>query len=916
MEARGNRETTTGLEQFREKITEARRQAGRQQQELARALGLAPHVLSRKLHGLDQAHLTHTEVKQMIQTLATWDAIATQDEAIELLALMGLKPASFSEQEWKTAPLNRLEPSSRLASPPVQRTAPPSAERAATRSNFRLPAPLTSLVGRQSLVQLICERLRDPGVRLLTLLGPGGVGKTRVSLEVARQMHVDFADGVAFVSLASIQDPAWVPSTIAQVIGLIEASAERADHTYADLVKTFLCDKQVLLVLDNFEQVLDAGLFVRDLLEASPAVKVLVTSRAILHLSGEYVFGVPPLPFPDPHHLPKLFSLMELPAIRLFVERAQAVNASFRLTEQNAPVVAQICARLDGLPLTIELATARARLLSPEALLARLERRLETLTQGPRDAHSRQQTLRNTLTWSYDLLSPREQRLFRRLSVFVGSCSLKAIEAMYQTLGDETADLFEDAASLLDKSLLQQRDPGEKEQDDLRLSMLETIREYGLEVLTEQGALEDTRRAHASYYVQFAEEVEPHLRSRQQLRWLLRLEPDYENLRAALAYLLEQAETQTGQEQAEQALRLCSALFWYWYLRGYLREGRAFLERALAARKEDSPAVRAKALAAAAELAFYLEDMEQMEALCRESLVLFQELGDTQGMAKAHYLQGTAAWWRSRFAEAHAQLAESLSLFHRAGDNWGKANTLVRLGRVTLDQGECEEARTWFEQSLALFRALDDQQRIAYVLAFLARTLFVSQEDISGARALTEDSQGLLKKLGQVQGHAYVSCLLAEILARQGEVIWARLLAEESVAIQREQGDKASTAEALLSFAWVLTLAGDLAAARRLYEESLAFARAIEYTPAIASSLEGLGEVVLREREPAWAARLWGKAERLRQEIDATMFPLYRVSYERALATTRTQLGEQTFAEAMAQGRSMPLEQVLAAHEA
>jgi predicted ATPase len=266
----------------------------------------------------------------------------------------------------------------------------------------------------------------------------------------------------------------------------------------------------------------------------------IIPDVAVLHLSGEHTFGVPPLAFPDPQNLPELSFLMESPAIRLFVERAQAAHASFRLTEQNAPLVAHICARLDGLPLAIELAAARTRLLSPKALLARLERRLETLTQGPRDAHSRQQTLRNTLAWSYDLLSPREQRLFRRISVCVGGCDLSAIEAMYQALGDEAADLFEDAVSLLDKSLLLQSDPGEERQDEQRLSMLETIREYGLEVLTEHGTLEDTRRAHARYYVRFAEEVEPHLRSAQQLGWLLRLDLDYENLRAALAYLLEQ----------------------------------------------------------------------------------------------------------------------------------------------------------------------------------------------------------------------------------------------------------------------------------------------------------------------------------------------------------------------------------------
>jgi tetratricopeptide (TPR) repeat protein len=551
--------------------------------------------------------------------------------------------------------------------------------------------------------------------------------------------------------------------------------------------------------------------------------------------------------------------------------------------------------------------------LSPAALLVGLERRLDTLTQGPRDAHQRQQTLRNTLAWSYDLLTVREQRLFRQLSVFVGGFTFKAIEAISQTLGDEIATLFEEVNSLLDKSLLQQRPPGEEKQDDLRLSMLETIREYGQEMLIKQGEDEATRDAHARYYLRLAEEAEPHLRGAEQRQWLMRLEQERENLRAALGFLIEQAQQQRDHEQTEQALRLGSALFWFWYLRSSAREGQAFLERALAASTGASPAVRAKALSAAAELAFYLEDRERMEAVCEESLALYQELGDAQGMAKVRYLLGTAAWWRSHFTQARMQLEEALLLFQRVGDSWGSANTLVRLGRVALDQGAWKEARTWCEQSLALFRALNDQQRSAHVLAILARVHFVSQDNPARAQALAEESLAIFGELKNRQWCAYVSTLLAEMLAQQGETVRAGLLAEENVAIHRELGDKASTAEVLFYAARVLASLGDFLEAGSLYKESLALARASDYAPIVAASLEGLGEVAVAEGKPAWAARLWGIAEALREAMGTSIPPVYRLGHERAMAKARAQLGNETFARAWAEGRGRSLEQGLAA---
>jgi tetratricopeptide (TPR) repeat protein len=433
-------------------------------------------------------------------------------------------------------------------------------------------------------------------------------------------------------------------------------------------------------------------------------------------------------------------------------------------------------------------------------------------------------------------------------------------------------------------------------------------------MLIKQGEAEATRDAHAWYYLQLAEEAEPHLRSAEQIQWLMRLEQERENLRAALSFLIEQAQQQRDQEQTEQALRLGSALFWFWYLRSDAREGQAFLELALAASTGASSAVRARALSAAAELAFYLEDRERMEAVCEESLALFQQLGDAQGMAKVRYLLGTAAWWRSHFIKARTQLEEALELFQQVGDSWGSANTLVRLGRVALDQGAWKEARMWCEQSLALFRALDDRQRSAHVLAILARVHFVSQDNPARAQALAQESLAIFGELKNRQWCAYVSLLLAEMLAQQGETVRARLLVEEQVAIHRELGDKASTAEALFYGARVMTSLGNLVEAARLYKESLALARASEYAPIIVASLEGLGEVAVAEGKPAWAARVWGTAEALRKAMGTSIPPVYRPGHEGAMAKARGQVGNEAFARAWAEGRGRSLEQVLVAY--
>ncbi len=354
-----------------------------------------------------------------------------------------------------------------------------------------LPVQLTSLIGREQEVAAVCHLLQRQEVRLLTLTGPGGTGKTRLGLQVAAELSETFSDGVFFVNLAPLSDPELVVPTIAQALGVKEA----AGQPLLDLVSAWLREKELLLLLDNFEQVAEAAVEVSALLARCPQLNVLVTSRAVLHLSGEHEFPVPPLSLPDPRHLPDLMTLSQYEAVALFIARAQAVKPEFQVTNANAPAVAEICVRLDGLPLAIELAAARSKMLPPQALLARLGQRFTLLTSGAQDVPARQQTLRNTIAWSYDLLDAGEQRLFRRLSVFVGGATLEAVEALYTTLGDEPGQVLDGIASLIDKSLLRQT---EQEAEEPRFVMLETIREYGREALTAHGEVEATRQAHAA----------------------------------------------------------------------------------------------------------------------------------------------------------------------------------------------------------------------------------------------------------------------------------------------------------------------------------------------------------------------------------------------------------------------------------
>jgi predicted ATPase/DNA-binding CsgD family transcriptional regulator len=780
-------------------------------------------------------------------------------------------------------------------------------------SQFRQVAlPITPLIGRDHEVQQASSLLKDSGVRLLTVSGPGGVGKTRLALQVAREVQQTFADGSWFVPLDHVTAPDQAVLTIEQTLGLREV---RKQLSLEDL-QTFLREKHLLLLLDNFEQLLSAAPLLPDLLSACPGLKLLVTSRAVLRVQGEYELPVPPLAVPDLQHLPPVEALVQYGAVALFVQRAQAIKPDFRVTQENAGVIAAICARLDGLPLALELGAAYSKLLSPRALLARLEQPLEVLTRGGPDLPMRQQTLRNTMQWSYELLSPAEQRLFRRLSVFVDGCTLEAAEAVCTAADEVTTPVMEVAASLLDKSLLQRV---EQENEEWRLQMLETIRAYGLELLAASGELESTRNAHASYYLALAEQAEPALLNMQQRSWLERLDQERGNLWAALHWLVACNET-------EAALRLVGALGWFWFLRGYLSEGRSLLEQALAFSRAGDAAVsgqvRAKALYAAGRLAYWQFDIERATVLLAESLELSREVGATASMAASLNILGTIETsHRGHFAAGQALLEESLRLYREAGDRVGIATDLKTLGILAHYRGEFARVQELCGESLILFRESGDSWNIALLLHILGWASYC-QGAYAAARRLSEESVALFRRLGNPGFTAKALTILASEVTALGEEATAASLLEEALALGEQGENREDLARTLCALGRLALRQGKLTQARMRYGEGVAMLlnswRAgrltVRTTWVLASCLEGLGEIALSQGQAPWAVQLYASAETLRVAGEyRNPIGMEQPFYQRTLTEARTQLGEESFAALWAEGRAMTPEEALAA---
>jgi predicted ATPase/Tfp pilus assembly protein PilF/transcriptional regulator with XRE-family HTH domain len=722
-----------------------------------------------------------------------------------------------------------------LKNDPKAKTPEPAKPAKPAKTPSKLPTRLTGFVGREREMSIIFNRLTQPQTRLLTLTGAGGTGKTRLSIEIAHKLLPEFEHGCFFVALNNIQDPSLVPSAIAQTLGIHESD------TLLERIKIFLAEREVLLVLDNFEHLMSAAPLVTELLASAPQLKILVSSREILRLYGENQFEVSPL--------------TQLEALNLFVQRAQAVKPNFELTEENKATINEICRRLDGLPLAIELAAARIKLFTPTALLGRLADRLNLLVGGAQDLPTHQQTLKAAIEWSYRLLSSDEQKLFCQFAVFTGGSLLEGIEAICDNADGK---LLDRVAGLVDKSILIQQSGAN---DEPRFMMLETLREYGLYNLTQAGELDEMRWKHVEYYAQVAERAYALMSSKEQVKWLNRLEEDHPNIRAAIEYLQGvRAENASRDPQAVGLLRLriASHLWRFWWIKGHLSEGRAQLHAVMQHADEvglNNHITYSVSLGGAASLAYFQGENEVARPLYERALELKHRLGDMFGYSTTLNGLGLVARTEGDYDSARKIHDESLKLKQEMGDKIGSATSLNNLGIVAFLQGDYEEAKTLHEQSLALRREFGDRQGIIHSLNNLGE-VYREENNFEQAVKLYTESLTFSQQLGDKQETAHSYNGLAMTAYAQGDFAKARDLNTQSMLLREELDDKRGIAECLITFA-LLACADPNETANR----------AARLLGAVARILEGKGRFASADK-----LEFERSVEQVRQQLDDTSF--------------------------------------------
>jgi predicted ATPase/DNA-binding SARP family transcriptional activator len=870
------------------------------------------------LRRLGDLHLKRGEGAAAIATLERLVATESTDEAVQvrlmkLLARTGQRKRALAqydqlvrvlEREVSAVPeaaTTRLRDDIAAGRYPAPRPAPTAATSPMTPTaspQVSLPAPLDALIGREREVAEVGQLLAT--ARLVTLTGPGGVGKTRLALAVAHEAVASFPDGATFVDLSPLRDPSLVLPTIGQVVG----AREEPGVALVVALQALLGRGKVLLVLDNFEQVVEAAPEVAELLIACPGLKVLATSRVRLRLRGEREYPVGPLAMPEStvrSLAPRsVAALLASPAVALFVERAQVAKPSFAVTKDNAQDIAAICHRLDGLPLALELAAAWAKLLPPAAMLTRLQTGRLALTGGARDLPERQQTIRTTISWSYDLLTPEQQRLFRRLAVFVGGWTIEAAEAVGTGPEDGEIDVLASLRALVDHSLVVER---EQPDGEPRFMMLETIREFGLEQLgasDEEGAVRD---AHAAYFLAVAEAAAPELERAEQLAWYRRLEAEHPNVRGAIAWL-------QARNDAEAILRFGAALWLFWF--GYhAEEGLRWLGEALKNTVRADPLVRAAALHGAGNLARARDDPKQGQVYHKEELALRRTIGDEAGIGKTLLPLGVEAFEQEEFARAETLLVESAERVRVSGDPWALCIAVKCLGDVALVRGDLERAQAFFAQALEIARKTGDQSNIASVRSGQGHAALAAG-DARTAATLFAESLALDREFGCSSDTAiYLGNLVwAEI--ELGDLDRAEALLEEALTLKVDAMSSGDRSWLLLNSARVARLRGDQPRAVNHYSEALHLAEEVQSNRRqhTAECLDEIAAFAAWIGNDTQAVTLWGAADHLRETIG--LWWRRNPDIEQAIGRTRKAMGELAFAEAWETGHMIEANHALA----